>query len=121
MGRYISGDIKHMFWIGTQNSDAASQFGGEEENNSIPYHYGSMEDFDVERLNKLIKQLNKKYNDIVHLETEPGYLYGEEDEGFDEGWWELVQNDTLVADVQLGLRIYQCIKKNGSCSFEAEI
>jgi len=120
MGRYIDGDISHKFWFGTQSSDAASQFGGEMENCYIPYYYEDMSEFDVELLEELIEELNEKYDESITLETDPEYLYGYNHPNEKE-WWEKVNDDRLVADVQLGLRIYQHIKEHGSCEFQAEL
>jgi len=120
MGRDYDGDVNGRFWFGTQSSDAASQFGGEvTDTGYIPYYYGSMEDFDKEHLEELIEDMNKKYLTKVTLETEPNDLYY--DEGESTPTWRDIQNDTLVADIQLGLKIYQYILVHGECQFEAEI
>ena len=113
MARYINGDIQHKFWFGTQSSDAASQFGGQMEQSSIPYYY-DLETFNKEALEDLLKIVNEKYKLNVNLKTNPEELYADET-------WKAVQDDENVADVQLGLRIYQHLLEHGDCQFEAEL
>lgn len=115
MGRYITGDIDHKLWFGTQSSNAASVFGGESENTNIPYYYNSMEDFDLGALKEKIDDFNKKYKMSITVDSEPNEIYSNDES------WEVMQEDSNAADVQLGLKIYQCILANGSCEFEAEI
>ena len=114
MGRYITGDIEHKFWFGTQPSDAALQFGGER---LVTYCYNGVDDFDIDQLNELLEYVNKKYRTNFVLTTDPEILYDDLSDTFS---WKEVQNDCLVADLQLGLRIYQHILEHGYCEFEAE-
>ena len=128
MGRYINGDIDHKFWFGVQSSAAASQFGGEVETSDIPYEYYSMDCFNVQVLDKLISKVNKIFNTKITRATDPEWFWEKsEKEGETRTrvgyWWEdptLKEHLEDMADVQLGLKIYQKILENGECYFVAE-
>ena len=113
MGRYIEGDIEHKLWFGVQPSDAASQFGGELEPSTIPYHYPDMDSFDIDTLLELLDELKRDFDLDVTLDTDPDFFYKDD-------VYKLFGNSSIGADAQLGLKIYQCILKNGECSFDAE-
>lgn len=118
MGRYYSGDIEGKFWFAVQSSDDASFFGGVySEPNYLDYFFeeGDLDDI-KEGLAKCKKELgeNKKklddffkknngYNDDMLIKA-----------GLDP---KLIE---WYARLELGKKIYKCVKKNGSCSFEAE-
>ena len=115
MGRYITGDIDHKLWFGVQPSDAASQFGGEMEHTYVQYGYGCMEDFKIEHIDSLIEKFNKASGEKI-------------DKAIDSKWfwdWQRNVKDTqlieLAADIQLGIRIYQCLLEEGQCYFQAEL
>jgi hypothetical protein len=128
MGRYVNGDIEHKFWFGVQSSAAATQFGGETEYQDIPYEYHSMDCFDVEVLDKKIKYVNKIFNTKITRETDPEWFW----ELYDKNgkartrvghWWDdpnLKEYLEDMADICLGLKIYQHIHKNGECYFTAQ-
>ena len=120
MGRYTSGDIDHKFWFGIQSSDAASKFGGEMSQSYIQYAYGDMEDFNIETLDALIKTFNTDFDEKVDKTINPDWFY----EWYNNKIKEQVVSDSaaeLIADVQLGITIYQCILEEGYCCFEAEL
>jgi len=109
MGRYYSGDIEGKFWFGVQPSDAASRFGGSAgEPNYICYNFDE-EDFDLEELQSLLDKVNIETSSELTLESDPEELY------------QLKGNKSDIADLELGLKIYQCIIEHASCSFEAEL
>lgn len=112
MGRYIYGNIEHKFWFGIQNSDAASQFGGE--SSSIPYYYGGLDEFDTKHLENLIKEANQALRTNLTLESDPEIIYDLSN---------MTNNkniELLLANIQLGLKIRNCIIENSYCEFEAE-
>jgi len=115
MGRYITGDIDHKFWFAVQSSDAASKFGGEMEHSYIQYGYDDMEDFNIETLDALIKTFNTDFDEKVDKSTDPEWFnkWYNSKRGVSESAAE------LVADVQLGITIYQCLLEEGQCYFEA--
>ena len=113
MGRYYSGDIEGKFWFAVQSSDDAAQFGAlEGESCYIPYY--------VDDLQTCKKRLVELFEEIG---ADPKLDISEDE------FWDLYEskkddrskNDGLFASLELGLKIYKCIKENGSCSFEAEI
>lgn len=109
MGRYISGDIESKFWFGVQPSNAASQFGGElKEPYCIEYYYSDIEEFELDHLEELIKKANTNYNKHFNLKTNPDDLNG-------------IAADVLLADIQLGLLIYQHLLEHGEICFKAEL
>lgn len=115
MGRYYTGDIEGKFWFGTQPSDDAEQFGAVESTVTY-YSVEEMEDNDRKcevRLTEIFGELGL----AVDLEMNPEAVY------------ELYESDTeqsdarrsLYASLQLGLKIYQCLVKEGQCNFEVEV
>lgn len=112
MGRYAYGDIEHKFWFGTQDSNAASQFGGE--SSSILYYYGGLDEFDTKHLEALIQEANQNLNANLTLESNPEII---------DDLSNTINNkklELLLADIQLGLKIRNCIIENGYCEFYAE-
>ena len=118
MGRYYSGDIDGKFWFALQSSDCADRFGVTgEQPNFFNYYFGGDDLVSVEEEIKNIEEsLGEKfqviakffegknsYNDIMLAEAG-------------------ITQDELrdYADLELGKKIRDCIKENGSCNFEAE-
>ena len=107
MGRYYNGDIEGKFWFGVQSSDAADRFGDAQcESNYIQYWFNE-DNFDLNSLEELLEEMNGEYDKAFTLNTDPNEIGG-------------IEPDENLADLQIGLKIYQCIKEKGSCSFEAE-
>ena len=130
MGRYYTGDIEGKFWFAVQSSAAPSRFGAQEcEPNYINYYFYE-EQLDevqieldnihknmqgnIERLDDFFAQTNG-YNKKMIID----WYKKENKETIDEE--EVYDMLSEYADYQLGNQIYECIKKNGSCSIEAEI
>lgn len=119
MGRYYYGDIQGKFWFGLQSSDAASQFGGEQEIDSIPYYYSeeSMEEI-IEGLKNLLKDGGyEKIRKVNHFFLS-NLGYNSEmlkEKGLSE------EDVRKYADFLLGMKIKRCVKLTGECSFEANI
>ena len=122
MGRYIiSDDFDHKFCFAVQDSNAASQFGGQADTSqseyefTIPYDYNSIKDFNLSHLKTLIKELNLNITeDEVLTLKEPNQLY--QHHAHPEEY-----QQALICDVILGIKIYQTILENGECHFEAEL
>lgn len=118
MGRYYNGDIDGKFWFALQSSDAADRFGVTGETPNILTYYfdeGDLEGVE-EEISNIEKSLGDKLKVINDFFAEPrGYN--------DEDLAKIgITQDELrdYADLGLGIKIRDCIKENGSCSFEAE-
>ena len=123
MGRYYEGDIEGKFWFGVQSSVAADRFGVHyTEPNYVDYY------FDKEDLPKVEKELTnientvgknniKKLNNF--FDTTCGYNDKILKEHNVYEIWEKYKVD--YADYLLGIKIRDCIKEQGYCSFTAEL
>ena len=123
MGRYYSGDIDGKFWVAVQSSDAADRFGASgSEPNYINYYFDedNLEDVEAEiqdienslgewkeKLDNFFDKVNE-YNDQIVKEN-----------GLDIETFNNHLSD--YADLDLGIKIRDCIKEHGQCNFEAEI
>ena len=123
MGRYYNGDIEGKFWFAVQSSTDASFFGGTEtEPNYVGYYFDDTdlpeikEGLDkckkelgvwLKKMDKFFKDVNG-YNDKIIAEH-----------GFDVK--EFTAKLEWYARYRLGKKIYDCVKKQGSCEFEAEL
>ena len=119
MGRYYSGDIDGKFWFALQSSDAADRFGVEGvQPDELQYFFYEENLVEIEE-------------EILNIENSLGEKkqiidkFFEENNGYtDQNLIELgVTKDELsdYADLGLGIKIRDCIKKNGECSFTAEL
>jgi hypothetical protein len=119
MGRYYSGDIEGKFWFGLQSSNAASRFGGTIEEPQFIHYYFDMLDLasvQYELLN-IEESLGSKVTVIEDfLRDNKAYNY------------EMlsavgISRDELseYVDFRLGREIADCIIRNESCSFKAEL
>lgn len=118
MGRYYSGDIEGKFWFAVQSSIAADRFGVQHSANYVEYYF---EQDDLEGVEK----------EIVNIETSLGDKVQKLDDFFasvisynDEQLTELgITKDDLgeYADLKLGIKIRDCIRETGSCTFDAEL
>jgi len=119
MGRYYIGDIEGKFWFGTQSSCAADRFGVEgTQPEYLEYNFGEshleMVEAEIVRIEEFLGDKKKaideffevrdSYNDEILLEI------GVTAEELSE-----------YADLGLGIKIRDCIKELGYCSFEAEL
>jgi hypothetical protein len=123
MGRYYTGDIEGKFWFAVQDSDDASFFGGEmSEPNYINYYFDKKDLPDIEKgIKTCLKELGEN-------KAKLGKFFA-----LNDGWnSELLvkagmkkgQMATLLewyARLELGEKILTCVKKQGYCSFEAEL
>ena len=119
MGRYYQGDIEGKFWFGLQPSDAASRFGGEErEPQYIEYYFDEEHLEEVnEEIEKIIVTLGDKKK-IIDDFFKGNSVYRDEDlEAL--GITRDVLND--YADLELGIKIRDCIEGSGQCCFQAEL
>ncbi|MBD3842163.1 MAG: hypothetical protein IE909_09805 [Campylobacterales bacterium] len=115
MGRYYSGDIEGKFYFGVQSSDAPSRFGGMSFEPQYISYYFDKENFDIGELKNILKEINEKLSLKIDLDTNPDSIYDNVD-------MEAISDDLLsdIADAEIGLKIYQCIKNTGECNFDAE-
>lgn len=119
MGRYYSGDIEGKFWFAVQSSNAASRFGGiESEPSYIDYYFDENQ---LEEVEAEIKNIEDSLgNKIQILEN-----FFKENNGYTDvsinklgvSMHELKE----YADLKLGIKIRDCIKESGQCSFQAEL
>lgn len=124
MGRYISCDIETKLWFTAQPSDAADRFGvtgyqpetleywfKEENLESVEAEINSI----IESLGKYKNLLDKFFNENNGYNTKilSDYLQIDEKETK-----KLLRE---YADLELGIKIRDCIKENGECSFSAEM
>jgi hypothetical protein len=117
MGRYYSGDIEGKFWFAVQSSNAASRFGGVESEPSYIDYY-----FDKDHLQEIEGEINRIENsiDVNKLDN----FFSERNGYNDNMLREAGITDRELseyADLELGRKILNCVKENGSCSFEAEL
>ena len=119
MGRYYSGDIDGKFWFAVQSSNAADRFGviGEEPG-FITYYFDEehLEDVEAEiseieqSLGDKIQKLDEFFASVSGYRDEDIHALGITSEELSD-----------YADLGLGIKIRDCIKEFGSCSFDAEL
>jgi hypothetical protein len=119
MGRYYNGDINGKFWFAVQSSTAPSRFGGSYgEPNYITYNF---EQEDLENVENEIKRIEEFLSD--KKETLDNFF--REHNGYNDEMIEKIgisKGDlSEYADLLLGMKIRDCIKENGSCTFDAEL
>ncbi len=123
MGRYISGDIEMKLWFGFQYSDAADRFGVTGVQPEELYYY--FETKDLETIEKELKNIEDTISleNIEKLRNFFENINGYNDKILNEAGllniWEKHKRD--YADYELGKEIRDCIIKNGSCEFTAEL
>ena len=118
MGRYYSGDIEGKFWFALQGSDCADRFGvSGEQPNVLTYYF---DEDNLEDVEEEIARIEQNLGDKIKIiddffESKNGY----NDEMLAEAG---ISKHELseYADLGMGKKIRDCIKENGSCSFEAE-
>lgn len=129
MGRYYNGDIEGKFWFAVQPSDDADFFGVTGNANYITYYF---DEDNLEDIQQGIATCEKKlgenkrildtffskssgYNDkmiVEYFKEHHSILINEKDVNEMLGWY---------ARLALGNQIWECVKENGSCNFEAEL
>ena len=119
MGRYYDGDINGKFWFGVQSSNAADRFGQKGyEPSYIEYYY---ENDDLDEVEAEIKRIEDKLGDkllVLNKFFTDNSSYNEEmltNAGISDG------EVSEYADLQLGIKIRDCIKERGYCEFTAEL
>ena len=124
MGRYISGDIETKLWFAVQPSDAADRFGVtgyQPETLEYWFREENLESVEAE-INSIIESLGK-YKDLFDK-------FFNENNGYNtkrlSDYLQVDEKETKkllkeYADLELGIKIRDCIKENGECSFSAEM
>ena len=110
MGRYYTGDIEGKFWFGVQSSDDAEQFGSVE-CTTVSYNV-----YDNEACREGLREVFAELGIGEDFAMDPGTVCeaaGQDDDQSDE-------RQRLYASLELGLKIYQCVERQGHCNFEAE-
>ena len=125
MGRYYSGDIDGKFAFAVQASDDASFFGGQEsEPNYINYYFDNEDLPDIEEGLATCKENLGEYNEKIKNFFAKNKAYSDEQLAKEELETTLEKTKELLTwyfRQQLGKKIYDCVKKQGDCSFEAEL
>ena len=124
MGRYITEDVDHRLWFAVQPSDAADRFGVTGyQPETLEYWFREKDLESVEdEINSIIKSLGK-YKDLLDKFFNENNVYNNEQLSdylqIDEKETEELLRE--YADLELGIKIRDCIKENGECSFSAEM
>ena len=124
MGKYISGDLDHKLWFAVQPSDAADRFGVTGYQPETLEYWFREEDLESveDEINSIINSLGK-YKDLLDKFFNENNAYNDEQLSdhlqVDEKEIEELLRD--YADLELGIKIRDCIKENGECSFSAEM
>jgi hypothetical protein len=119
MGRYYSGDIEGKFWFAVQSSTAADRFGVEHsEPNYVNYYF---EEEDLEGVEQEIADIEESLGDKKQkLDDFFASVNGYTDKDI-EALGVTKEELSDYADLGLGIKIRDCIKENGACSFDAEL
>jgi hypothetical protein len=122
MGRYYSGDIEGKFWFAVQSSDDGEFFGAEEEENIIKPYYANDLDKAEEGVNQCIEELGDFKGKLDEFfKSNKGYTNKELSDFLEVTDEKLKNLLKWYARLELGIKIRDCIKEIGSCSFEAEL
>ena len=124
IGRYINGDINLKLWFAVQPSDAADRFGVTgEQPETLEYWFQEEDLVSVENeINSIADSLGK-YKDLLDKFFDEKYAYNDEQLS---KYLQVDEKETKkllreYADLELGIKIRDCIKENGECSFSAEM
>jgi len=132
MGRYYSGDIEGKFWFAVQSSDDASFFGGsedevidEESGQAFELEY-FFQTGDLEEINHGIQECmnelgDKKEKLDAFFEKAMGYNDTMVSESLKIDKLEVKPLLEWYARLELGIKIRDCVKEKGQCSFFAEL
>lgn len=119
MGRYYSGDINGKFWFAVQSSTAADRFGSKHyQPNYVNYSFDEshLEECEAEIQRILDKLGNKKHQLDNFFWANLSY---NKDQIKDLGITMEELED--YSDLELGIKIRDCIKETGECYFKAEL
>lgn len=124
MGRYYSGDIEGKFWFAVQDSTDASFFGVEpSEPNVVEYYFEEDDLPSVEDGLRKCKEALGEFKQKIDKFFQERDAYNEKELakylGIDKE-----KTHTLLqwyARLELGNKIYNCIKEKGDCCFDAEL
>lgn len=119
MGRYYHGDIEGKFWFGVQSSMAAERFGG---NYSQPDYVTFY--FDTDDLDDINAEIKKIEDDLGDAKQKIDDFFKVK-----SGWNDKMLEDAGItkkhledyADLELGIKIRDCVVNNNSCAFDAEL
>lgn len=124
MGRYITGDIETKLWFAVQPSDAADRFGVTGYQPETLEYWFRKEDLESveDEINSIIESLGK-YKDLFDKFFNENNLYSTErlSDHLQVDEKETKKLLKEYADLELGIKIRDCIKENGECSFSAEM
>jgi hypothetical protein len=118
MGRYYSGDIEGKFWFAVQSSSAADRFGVSGYQPEVSIYDFQKEDF--EGVETEIANIEKNLGGQLKVIED---FFANRDSYNDKILEEAGITSEQIkeyADLELGKKIRDCIKENGSCNFEAE-
>ena len=129
MGRYYNGDIEGKFWFAVQSSDDADFFGVVGQANYISYYF---DEDNLEDIQNGIKQCEEALgNNKAILDEFFNQCHSYNDEGIVKYYKEKHNLETTekrvhtllgwYARLGLGKKIWECVKENGQCNFEAEL
>ena len=123
MGRYYNGDINGKFWFGIQSSDDADSFGVMGEQPSILNYY--FDESDLDKVQMGIEDCKTKlgeYKVILDKFFKKNNVYNNgmlaEELKISEKKVKLLLKN--YARLELGNKIKECLKEQGSCEFTAE-
>lgn len=119
MGRYYSGDIEGKFWFAVQSSNAADRFGVSGSEPSTIEYYFEEEDLqgvedEIQRIEETLGDKKKILDDFFESKD----FYNDKDL---EALGITKKDLSEYADLGLGVKIRDCIKEQGYCSFTAEL
>ena len=124
MGRHILGDIETKLWFAVQPSNAANRFGVTGYQPEIlEYNFEKDDIVSVnDEINSIIESLGK-YKDLIDKFFNENYVYNDKKLS---DYLQVDEKETKkllreYADLELGIKIRDCIKENGECSFSAEL
>ena len=119
MGRYYTGDIEGKFWFALQSSNAADRFGVT--GNEPAYLDYWFDEDNLEDVEAEIKSIEESLGDKLKIIED----FFEKNNGYTD----VMLNQLKITreelseydDLKLGIKIRDCIKENGQCSFQAEL
>jgi hypothetical protein len=119
MGRYYHGDIEGKFWFAVQSSVSAERFG----QSYIEPNYVTF-DFSSDDLDSINAEIKKIEDDLGEYKQKLEDFFKEK-----SGWNDKMLEDAGItkkhledyADLELGIKIRDCVVSQGSCTFDAEL